>query len=89
MNPVFDAAFRRAALLGALLGIIDLIKSRQFGLTWEECVLAGILTLAITLVARGLGEGGYDSNRATNNNINDGDVPVAAPRVDVVKQPGA
>lgn len=86
-NPVLDAAFRRAFILGVLLGIGAFIGARQQGLDWENAVYSGITILISTLVIRGLGEGGIDANRAATGNMNEGDVPVASSKVTVTPTP--
>lgn len=84
-NPVLDAALKRAAILAVLLGVSAFVGARQQGLDWEPAIYAGVGALVLTLITRGLGEGGYDSNRAANNQVNDGDVPVAASGVTVIE----
>ena len=84
-NPVFDAAFIRGALLALLTGAVTTLTSKQQGLSWEDALIAGAIVLITTLIARTGLEGGYDANRARTNNVNAGDVPVAADGVTVTK----
>jgi hypothetical protein len=84
-NPVLDAAFKRAALIGALLGVLAFIGARQQGIDWEQSIYGGVGAFVAALLSRGLGEGAYDSNRAARNDVNAGDVPMAAPGVTVTK----
>jgi hypothetical protein len=84
-NPVFDAAFRRAALHGCLLGALAFMGARQQGLDWENSVYAFLGALVALLISRGAVEGGYDNRRAQNNNVNAGDVPMAAAGITVTK----
>lgn len=84
-NPVLDAALKRAAIVGALMGIASFIGARQQGLSWEAAIYAGVGILVAQLLLRGAGEGGYDSNRAARNHVNEGDVPMAADGITVTK----
>lgn len=85
VGPVLGAAFYRAAMLALLTGAVTALTSRQQGLSWEDCLIGGAIVLITTLIARAGLEGGYDANRATNNDLNKGDVPVAAPNVEIIK----
>jgi hypothetical protein len=84
-NPVLNAAFRRAFMLSVLTGAVTALTARQQDQTWEDCLIAGIIVLLTTLIARGGFEGGFDANRALNNNVNRGDVPMAAAGVTVTQ----
>jgi len=85
VGPVLGAAFYRAALLSMLTGAVTALTARQQDQSWEDCLIAGAIVLISTLIARAGLEGGYDANRATNNDVNKGDVPVAAPNVTVTQ----
>jgi hypothetical protein len=88
-NDVLASAFNRSLIVAGLTGVLSILTSYQQGQTWEQAIVAGLI-IAITAVIARLGlEGGYDMNRANNNNVNPGDVPVAAKGVDVQVQPGA
>jgi len=84
-NPVFDAAFIRGALLALLTGAATTLTSKQQDMSWEDALIAGAIVLITTLIARIGLEGGYDANRARTNNVNAGDVPMAATGVTVTK----
>lgn len=88
-NAVLDAAFKRAAILGALLGALAFIGARQQDINWENSIYAGLTALIGCLVVRGMGEGGIDARRAQTGNMNDGDVPIASDKVIVTDAPGA
>ncbi len=85
MGDVFNAAFKRAVALGLLLGVQTFITSSQLGLSDRDALYAGISALITVLIGRGLGEGGYDTNRAASGNANPGDVPVASDKLKVTK----
>jgi hypothetical protein len=85
-NPVINAAMTRAAMIGLLLGVLAFIGARQQGIDWEQAIYGGVGAFVASVLSRGFGEGLYDSNRAANNNVNAGDVPMAAPDV-VVTEP--
>lgn len=82
-NPVLDAAFKRAFIVGVLMGAGAFIGARQQGLSWEAAIYSGLGILIAQLILRGFGEGGIDARRAQTGNMNDGDVPVASDKVTV------
>jgi len=84
-NPVLNAAFRRAFMLSVLTGAVTALTARQQDQLWEDCLIAGFIVLLTTLIARGGFEGGFDANRAINNNVSRGDVPMAAAGVTVTQ----
>lgn len=85
MGDVFNAAFKRAAVIGAILAAIAALTSHQQGLDWDASLTGAAIIFLTTLLTRGLGEGGYDTNRANNGDANAGDVPVASAKLTVTK----
>ena len=94
MHPVLNAAIGRAFVVSVLVGALTVLTTRQLNIdvagitahpSWEDALIAGAVAFITGFLARGFGEGGYDVNRANNNNINAGDVPVAATGVTVTK----
>lgn len=90
MSAVITAAFYRAVLIGLLTGAVTTLTARQQEinnqqLSWENALISGVITCATIILARGGLEGGYDANRAATGNLNQSDVPMAAPNVTVEK----
>lgn len=92
MNPVLNAALGRAFMISVLVGGLTLLTTRQLTVdangvsvnpSWEKCLIAGGVAFISAFLARGFGEGGYDTKRAADGNINAGDVPVASDKVTV------
>lgn len=95
-NPVINAAVGRAFVVSLLVGILTVLTTRQLNVdigglsvhpSWEDSGISGAVAFITGFLARGFGEGGYDAQRAANNNVNKGDVPVAAPDVVVTEPP--
>jgi hypothetical protein len=82
-SAVLDAAFIRAALLSLLTGAVTTLTARQQEQSWEQALIAGAILALTTLIARAGLEGAYDTRRAVSGNMNEGDVPVASPKVEV------
>ena len=101
VGPVQAAAFVRAAwlFLGTLVvtaittyfGIGSLVEGplSAAGISEQDRLLyaigMGVIAAFSAFGIRAGGEGRYDTRRAETNNINAGDVPVAAPNVTVTE----
>jgi len=85
MGDVFNAAFKRAAVIGIIIAAISALTAHQQGLSWDAALTGAAILFLTTLLTRGLGEGGYDNNRAVTGNANAGDVPVASAKLNVTK----
>jgi hypothetical protein len=88
MGAVLTAALYRSLLVGLLTGVVTALTARQqsingVNLSWENAIIAGVISACTIILARGLGEGTYDANRAATGNMNAGDVPVASDKVAV------
>lgn len=85
MNPVFDAAAKRA-LMGAFISAAVVFFS-TLPATDDYKVLASAVGGAFfSYLALRLGvEGAYDMQRAKNGQVNPGDVPEASSKVVVTK----
>jgi hypothetical protein len=88
-NAVINSAFLRSLLTALATGILSLLTAHQQGLSWDASLTGAAIVAVTAIVSRGGIEGGYDSKRAAEGNMNAGDVPMASPKVDVTKTAGA
>jgi hypothetical protein len=89
-NDVLNAAMLRAFLISLVTGALTTLTTRQLDVgvlspSWEDALTAGGVAFLTTFLARGFGEGGYDSHRASVGDANAGDVPVASDKLTVEK----
>jgi hypothetical protein len=83
MNPVFDAAMRRAFLAAIIVGLSTFFVMLPQTDDWKLLVSSvGAATIGVLAARLGV-EGVYDNNRAINGNANAGDVPMASAKLDV------
>jgi hypothetical protein len=85
MNPVFDAAMKRAFLAAIIVGFSTFFVVLPQTDDWKLLVSSvGAATVGVLASRLGV-EGVYDNKRAVEGNMNAGDVPMASAKVDVTK----
>lgn len=86
MNPVADAAFKRAVVGGLLVAIATFFPLLLQTDDWRMLVSIPGSAFVGVLISRGGFEGWYDVQRATGGNLNKGDVAAASPKLEVVSK---
>jgi hypothetical protein len=78
MNPVLDAATKRALMGAIILGLLTFFAIMVQTDDWKMIVsVVGTATLTNFAVRAGI-EGIYDTQRAINGDVSKGDVPEAS-----------
>jgi len=85
MNPVLDAAMKRAILAAAIAGAAVFFAIIAQTHDWWVIASATGGAVVATLATRFGVEGYIDSNRAAEGIVNDGDVPEASSKLKVTK----
>lgn len=85
-NPVFDVAFKRAALGGLVIAATTFFTLLPQTDDWRLIVSGVGGAFVGTLAARWGIEGTVDNNRAKEGKVIAGDVPMASDKLDVVKK---
>jgi len=80
MNPVLDAATKRALLGAVIIGAITFFATIATTHDWWIIASATGGAICAQLAFRLGVEGVYDANRAATGKINPGDVPEASPK---------
>jgi hypothetical protein len=78
MGPQLKTAFIRALIVGFFTALLTLLTNMQQGQSLKEALLAAAIALVTVVMARGLGEGGYDANRDRAGDVKPSDVGPAA-----------
>ena len=85
MNPVLDAASKRALLGSIVIGAVTFFAVIAQTHDWWLIASAAGGAVCANIVSRFGFEGLYDSSRAASGNVNAGDVPEASPLTVVTK----
>jgi hypothetical protein len=83
-NAVMTAAIMRGVYVALGTGISTALLVWATTDDWKPVIIAGATSALAALGFRGGFEGVYDSNRASTGNMNEGDVAMASPKVEVV-----
>jgi hypothetical protein len=87
MNPIVDAAMKRAFILAACVFLTSLGGGLMLPDVEFRYLLGSSLVPAVgAFAARVIGEGWYDTNRAASGNVNKGDVAAASPLLTVTRK---
>jgi hypothetical protein len=85
MNPVLDAATRRAIMGALIVGLLTFFSILIQTDDWKMIVsIVGTAALTNFAVRAGI-EGVYDTHRAIDGDVNKGDVPEASNKLVVTK----
>ena len=85
MNPVLDAASKRALIGSFVIGAAVFFATIASVHDWWAIASATGAAICSQIIYRFGFEGMYDSSRAANGNVNAGDVPVASPKIEATK----
>ncbi len=85
MNPVLDAAFKRALIYAVVAAIAAVGTALYTDQPTRQIIGAAIVAAMPVFLTRWGGEGVYDTQRAVNGQVNPGDVPEASNKLEVTR----